>query len=205
MAVPSPSHQNEPRRDEVLFAVVDVETSGLNPAHDHLLQVAVVTVDLEGVIHERWSSLVRPPRGIWGRVGPTHIHGLSRWSMLGSPRAHQVLPDIARRFEGRVIVAHNLGFDLAFLQAAADATATALPTTPVLCTLELSRHLDRGRQLRHRLGDICERYGIALDRPHDALADAEATAQVLIRLLREAGVENLDTLTQLIAAQSASS
>jgi DNA polymerase III epsilon subunit-like protein len=47
----------------------------------------------------------------------------------------------------------------------------------------MSRRLDPERQLSHRLADVAERYGVALDRPHDALADAAATAAILPHLL----------------------
>jgi DNA polymerase-3 subunit epsilon len=47
----------------------------------------------------------------------------------------------------------------------------------------MSRRLDPDRELSHRLADVCTRYGVVLDRPHDALGDAEATASVLPHLL----------------------
>jgi DNA polymerase-3 subunit epsilon len=48
----------------------------------------------------------------------------------------------------------------------------------------MSRRLDPDRQQSHRLADLCERYDVVLDRPHDALADAAATAAVLPHLLK---------------------
>jgi DNA polymerase III epsilon subunit-like protein len=51
--------------------------------------------------------------------------------------------------------------------------------------------------MSHRLTDLCERYGVALDRPHDALADAEATAAVLPHLLLAHGVHDADQLAAL--------
>ena len=65
---------------ESLFAVVDVETSGLRPGRDHVLQIAVVTVDASGDVVDRWSTLVRRRRW-WHRVGPRHIHGITRRSL----------------------------------------------------------------------------------------------------------------------------
>ncbi len=63
-----------------------------------------------------------------------------------------------------------------------------VPIVNPLCTLTMSRRLDPDRQLSHRLGDLCARYGIELVRPHDALADADATAAVLPHLLRAHGI-----------------
>ncbi len=64
----------------------------------------------------------------------------------------------------------------------------ALSIVNPLCTLTMSRRLDPDRQLSHRLTDLCARYDIELVRPHDALADADATAAVLPHLLRAHGI-----------------
>ena len=69
----------------------------------------------------------------------------------------------------------------------------------------LSRRLDPDRQLSHRLADLCARYDVALDRPHDALADAAATAAVLPHLLAAHGVARArPTSTPFYAAPVAS-
>ena len=60
------------------FAVVDVETSGLDVRRHHVLQVGVVVVDGDGVVLDRWSSLVAPRHRWLFRVGPTHLHGIRR-------------------------------------------------------------------------------------------------------------------------------
>ena len=64
----------------------------------------------------------------------------------------------------------------------------------------MSRALDPEHRQRHRLSDLCERYGVVLVRPHDALADADATAAVLPHLLRAHGVTTVDQLSLLPAA-----
>jgi DNA polymerase-3 subunit epsilon len=58
----------------------------------------------------------------------------------------------------------------------------------------MSRRLDPDREQSHRLADVCERYGVSLERPHDALADAEATAAVLPHLLRAHHVHDVADL-----------
>jgi DNA polymerase-3 subunit epsilon len=170
------------------FAVVDVETSGLSLRRDRLLQVGVVVVDGRGGILERWASLVRPRRRLLFRVGPTRLHGIRRSALRHAPPLRSVLDELARRLDGAVFVAHNARFDLGFLEKAAEEAGVRLPITTTLCTLRLSRELDPERLLSHRLGAICERHGIELVRPHDALADADATAAVLPRLLAAHGV-----------------
>lgn len=176
------------------FAVVDVETSGLSPERHHLLQVGVVVVDGEGAVIDRWASLVRPRRRWFIRVGPTRLHGIRRRDLRGAPPVTEVLEHLRESLDGAVFVAHNASFDLAFLGRAAVAAGVDLTVDRSLCTLRLSRDLDPGRTLSHRLGALCERYDIALVRPHDALADADATAAVLPHLLAAHGIMSSDQI-----------
>ena len=179
------------------FAVVDVETSGLSVKRHNVLQVGVVVVDGTGVVLERWSSLVAPRSSWWFRVGPTKIHGIRRRDVRSAPPAPEVMSRVAALLLGTRFVAHNAEFDMAFLRKAAARNGITLALEQPLCTLRLSRQLDPERQLSHRLGDMCARYDIHLTRPHDALADADATAAVLPHLLRAHGFETVDQLPVL--------
>jgi DNA polymerase III subunit epsilon len=182
------------------FAVVDVETSGLSLRRHHVLQVGVVVVDGEGIVLDRWSSLVAPRSRWFFRVGPTSLHGIHRRQLRGAPPAREVLAQLAQRLEGNRFVAHNASFDLGFLRKAAAEAGVELPISEPLCTLRMSRMLDPQREQSHRLGDLCARYQISLVRPHDALADADATAAVLPHLLRAHGVTTVDQLASLPSA-----
>ena len=179
------------------FAVVDVETSGLSVKRHNVLQVGVVVVDGTGLVLERWSSLVAPRSRWWFRVGPTKIHGIRRRDARSAPPAPEVMSRVAALLLGTRFVAHNAEFDMAFLQKAAARNGITLALEQPLCTLRLSRQLDPERQLSHRLGDMCARYDIHLTRPHDALADADATAAVLPHLLRAHGFKTVDQLPVL--------
>ncbi len=170
-----------------LYAVVDVETSGLRPRRDHLLQIAVVTVDADGNMVDRWATLVRL-RHWWHRVGPRHIHGITRRRLRRAPAAGDALRELSSRLDGRVFTAHNADFDAEFLEQSARRVGVHLVLERRLCTLDLSRRLDPERQLTHGLAELCARYGVALTAHHDALADATATAAVLPHLLRASGV-----------------
>ncbi len=182
------------------FAVVDVETSGLDVRRHRVLQVGVVTVDGDGMVLSKWSTLVAPRRRVFFRVGPSSLHGIHRRHLRHAPPLESVMRQLAARLRDTRFVAHNASFDLAFLRAAAAEVGVELPIADPLCTLRLSRALDPGRTMSHRLADLCVRYGVSLDRPHDALADAEATAAVLPHLLRAHGVVTVDQLASLPAA-----
>lgn len=182
------------------FAVVDVETSGLSVRRDNVLQVGVVVVDGEGTVLDRWSSLLAPRRRWWFRVGPTSLHGIRRRDVRAAPPAAQVINELARKLDGARFVAHNAEFDLAFLRKAARRVGVQLQFIDPVCTLRLSRELDPDRTMSHRLGDLCERCGVYLARPHDALADADATAAVLPYLLRAHSIATVDQLPAWVPA-----
>lgn len=169
-----------------VFSVVDIETSGLSTSRHRILQIAVARVD-DGEVVDEWSSLVKL-KWPWQRVGPRRVHGISRRDLKGAPDATSVLAEFAARTDGTVLVAHNMSFDWGFIERAARAYRVDLMPPPRVCTLWLSRRLDPDRRQSHRLADLCDRYGIDNDRPHDARFDARATALVLPRLLADHGI-----------------
>jgi DNA polymerase III epsilon subunit family exonuclease len=179
------------------FAVVDLETSGFSTQRHRILQIGMVTVEADGTVLDEWSTLVKL-RWPFQRVGPTHVHGITRSTLKDAPRLDDVLTEFGERLNGSLFTAHNASFDAGFLLRAARRRAGDDPVNvglePRLCTLRMSRRLDPDRQQSHRLGDLCERYDVALDRPHDALADAAATAAVLPYLLEG---HNITTSEQL--------
>jgi DNA polymerase-3 subunit epsilon len=177
------------------FAVVDTETSGLEPRRHRLLQVGVVVIDGTGTVHDRWSALVKPASRWRYRVGPTQIHGITRAAVRQGEPLRAVLQRLQASLDGAHFVGHNASFDVAFLTRAAERDGITLSFGTPVCTLALSRQLDPDRQLRHRLSDVCDRYGVALVKPHDALADADATAAVLPHLLRAHGITHADQLS----------
>jgi DNA polymerase-3 subunit epsilon len=183
------------------FAVVDVETSGLSLRRHRLLQVGVVVTDASGTVIDRWASLVRPRRRWFYRVGPTRLHGIRRRAVRDAPTLDEVMARLSGSLAGAVFVAHNAPFDLAFLGKAAAEAGIALPIESSLCTLQLSRQLDPDRQLSHRLAALCERYDVVLVRPHDALADADATAAVLPHLLGAHGIGSSTDVDAFVEAQ----
>lgn len=171
------------------IAVIDLETGGLDPRHDPILQIGLVIGEVVPGridVHDEWSTMVRLHRP-WSPYGARHIHGIRRHRLLFAPPIDDALNELTRRCGDRRIVAHNIAFDWGFLSHAAQQHHVALPVGDRLCTLELSRSLDPERTMSHRLADIAVRAGIEHSHAHDALADARTTASVLAHLLAEQG------------------
>jgi DNA polymerase-3 subunit epsilon len=161
------------------FAVVDVETTGLVPGTDRVVEVAVVRTDAHGAVVDEWSTLVDPG----GDPGASDIHGITLADLHGAATFAEVAPELARRLDGRILVAHNLPFDAAFL--AAEQRPSLRGATGGLCTLQLSRAVLGRPAGGWSLGALCTEVGVPLDDAHRALADARATAGLLEALLAE--------------------
>lgn len=195
--VPSAS-SNDRQIDDVRFAVVDVETSGLSPRRNRVLQIAVVTATADGTVINRWSSYVRPRWRWLFRLGPKRIHRIERSTLRRAPKLVDVINQFSTAIDGSVLTAHNLKFDRSFLTAAAHRAGRNLPIDRQLCTLELSRSLDPDRQYSHGLAGLCRKYEIPLTNHHDALADAEATVALLPHLLTASGLTNVAEFAQFV-------
>ncbi|GIJ44320.1 hypothetical protein Val02_12060 [Virgisporangium aliadipatigenens] len=163
------------------YAVVDVETTGLRPSADRVLQIAVIQLEADGSPGRSWSTLLDP--GI--DPGPVHIHGLSRERLAGAPLFPSVVHHLAELLEGRVLVAHNARFDWRFLAAEARRALHPLPVTERLCTLALTRRLDLPVPSLS-LASLAAHWGVAQSRPHDAEDDTRVLAEILVHSLAAA-------------------
>lgn len=180
------------------YVVVDVETSGIDPAGDRVLSIAALALGPDGSIERTLHTLLDP--GV--DPGPTDIHGLTTAMLAGKPRYEEVAGGLAGILRGRIFVAHNAAFDYAFLAAESRRCNTDLPIAEVLCTLDLARRLDLGvRGLR--LADLAAHWRIPQAKPHDALDDARVLAGVLTPALACAArqgvplpIRSPETLTQ---------
>jgi DNA polymerase-3 subunit epsilon len=176
------------------YAVVDVETTGVERYSDRIVSVGVVRLDAEYRIVDRWGSLINPERP----MGATHIHGLTDDMVARAPTFAAVAPELRGRLDGSVLVAHNLAFDWGFITTAFARSGHTLDDHRGICTLELTRSL---RLDLHdaRLDTVAAALGIPLDREghHDSLEDALVTAKVFATLYGEAVAQDLDFMTRL--------
>lgn len=156
------------------WAVVDVETSGFRPGQARIVSVAALALSDDGNVEKSLYSLLNP--GV--DPGPTHVHGLTAEMLEGQPTFGDVVGDLIEVLRGRTLVAHNVGFDYAFLTAEAELVQAELPVETVMCTVELARRLDLGLD-NLRLETLAAHWGVTQMRPHDALDDAMVLAQIL--------------------------
>ena len=156
------------------FAAIDMETTGLSPRIDRVVEIAVIQLDRDVLPCGEFATLIKPGRD----VGATHIHRITASDVVGAPRFEQVAPMLLDLLRGRVIVAHNVQFDLRFLHAEFGRIGIELPELPAMCTMQLAPQYLRGLPARS-LAACCLAAGIQLDGAHAATVDARAVAQLL--------------------------
>jgi len=180
------------RLGETPFAVVDIETTGFAlHRSDRIVEIAIVQADPAGLATARWSTLVNPLR----HPGPTHIHGITPEDLVDAPTWGQIADWVSDQLAGRIVVAHNVGFDLSFINLEFERADIDPPAWPLLDTLELAAHV--GSHVDRSLHGCCKSAGVTLENPHTAAGDAVATATLLSTYLRKATEEGI-ALDQLV-------
>jgi DNA polymerase III epsilon subunit family exonuclease len=175
------------------FAVIDVETTGLRPRHDRVIEIAVVRCASDGQPISEWSTLVDPGRD----PGPTRVHGIAASDLIGAPTFTDALAALRSHLEGAVIVAHNLSFDAAFIAHEFRRSGAEPHRGLGLCTLELARTTLSGEE-GYSLAACARALGIAQPLAHRALADTRVTAGVLQALLQQlAGADSTPPVLRL--------
>lgn len=183
LAVPSPPEPVPPSdalfcvEADIHYAVVDVETTGLDARVHRVVECAIVELDGSGRIVDEWVSLVTIPGS--DEPGAAFIHGITRSMLRGAPEFAALVPEILVRLTGRLVAGHFLAFDAGHLAAEFRRSGEELPdvATAGLCTRELSRrHLPPARR---SLEVCCAAAGIRIVDAHTALGDARAAAGLL--------------------------
>ncbi|HEY3737282.1 MAG TPA: exonuclease domain-containing protein [Jatrophihabitans sp.] len=167
-----------------VFTVVDLETTGGSPAADAITEIGAVRLREDGVIEAQFQTLVDPLRPIAGFVSA--LTGITDEMVAQSPTVEDVLPTFLEFARDSVLVAHNAPFDIGFLRAAASQCDIEWPLFHVVDTVTLARRtLHRGEVPNHKLATLASYFCVRVLPNHRALADARATADVLLALLNQ--------------------
>lgn len=153
------------------FVVLDLETTGLSPDRDRIIEFALIQMGIDGQPLGYWSSLVNPGRS----VGATEIHGIRDGDVQGFPTFAAFANEVVGKIRDHAIVAHNAAFDISFLSAELSRLGLSLPELPAVCTMQESRYFLPGLE-RKRLSDCASAVGIEQPTSHRALDDASVTA-----------------------------
>lgn len=176
------------------FTAIDFETA--NSSGASACSVGLVKVhDAQIVDTAYW--LIQPPPGHdafleWN----TKIHGLRAADVVAADTWAQQLPKLIAFADGDPLVAHNAGFDLGVIKTASTVTGQAVPDFSYVCSLQVARrtyHLDS-----YRLPNAAMAAGFEGFSHHNALADAEACAAIIVHAAEVHGAQTLGGLARFL-------
>lgn len=176
------------------FVIVDIETTGNSlKKGDRIIQFASVTIE-EGAITDTYTTFINPETEISPFI--TELTGIDNELVDEAPKFSEIADDILRIMEGACFVAHNVHFDLSFLQDELEYAGREKLVCPILDTVELSRILMPTLE-SYKLQEIANFAGFDHDRPHQADSDALVTAEWFLTLLEKAKNLPASTIYQL--------
>ncbi|PLX12985.1 MAG: hypothetical protein C0598_04795 [Marinilabiliales bacterium] len=161
-----------------MYAIIDIETTGLSPGSERITEIAVIVHDGKKEV-EKFSTLINPERKISYRI--TQITGINNKMVETAPKFYEVAKKIVEITENKIVVGHNVRFDYGFLRAEFKSLGYDYKRQ-TLDTIKLSRKLISG-QPSYGLGKLCKALNIVNPDRHRAMGDATATKSLFELLL----------------------
>jgi len=156
------------------FVVIDVETTGLDPAEDRVCEVGAIRV-VGGREEQRYHSLVKPDRPV--SEGARSKHGITDEMLRDAPPFARIAPDLRRFIAGTVLVAQNAEFDASFLNAEFRRAGLPKLVPQAIDTIALARRVRPGLGT-YNLDSLARAFNVPVGERHRSLGDCETTARV---------------------------
>lgn len=178
-----------------IYAVVDLETTGTNFNNgDRIIQIGAALVQ-DGQVINQFSIKVNPCQPIPHQI--EQLTGIQNRDVKDAPLFEDVAGTVFSLLSGTIFVAHNVNFDFPFLNHELEQAGYPELSIPAIDTVTLSQILYPTAK-SFRLRDLTSYLTIEHDQPHTASSDADATAQLLIDLLKRLRQLPTVTLRQLV-------
>ncbi len=176
------------------YVVFDLETTGFSSVKDKIIEIGAVKV-VNGKITDRFSTFVNPKRPIPFKI--TQLTGINDQMVMEALDIEAVLPQFLEFVGDAVLVAHNAGFDVGFIEQNCRYQDIVLDFTSV-DTVAMARIL-LPTLSKFKLNVVANALHITLDNHHRAVDDAEATAEIFVKfieMLKQRGIHTLEKLNQ---------
>lgn len=175
-----------------MFAIIDTETTGGNPAKDRVMEIAIILHDGKQVLDE-FTTLVNPgvPIAPFIRV----LTGIKEEMLTDAPTFEEIADRIEEMTDKAVFVAHNVGFDYGVVRNEFRRMGRRFERKQ-LCTVKLSRTIMPGMN-SYSLGKLCKEIGINLEGRHRAYGDAAATAELFSLLMDRDNEGAIRSMTEI--------
>ena len=174
-----------------MFPIValDIETTGLNPRRDVIIEIGAVKYD-GNEIAGKWQSLINPQRSIPNMI--IQLTGIDNQMVASAPPITAVIQDFADFVGDLPVIGHNISFDLAFLEL-----HNNFSINPVNDTFEIASVILPSAP-RYSLATLVDVLGIKNMSPHRAQEDADATLEVFLRLLEKARTLPVHLIAEIV-------
>ena len=182
--------------EEAAFVVVDLETTGLAPGRSKICEIGAVRVDRLDAV-DTFQTLVNPRERL--PLAIANLTGIDDRELRRAPPAELAVRRFLGFAEGATLVAHNARFDVGFLDHELERLTGRRYAGPIVDTVWLARRLLAGRTPRVSLASLAQFFGTAARPCHRALPDAEATAEILLRLIGLAQERGAATVADVVA------
>ena len=174
------------------FVVFDIETTGFSPVENRIIEIGAVKV-CGGKIVDRFSAFVNPEVPIPFEI--EKLTGIKDDMVVDAEKIESVLPQFLEFAKGCMLVAHNAGFDMSFITENCDRQGIAHDFT-YIDTVGMARVM-LPAQAKHTLDAVAKTLGVSLINHHRAVDDAEATAEIFVKLIVMMEKEGITTLAQI--------
>jgi DNA polymerase-3 subunit alpha (Gram-positive type) len=179
--------------DEETYVVFDLETTGFNPHNNEIIEIGAAKVK-NGEIVDIYQSFVNPERGIPTKI--TELTGIDNQMVADAPKLAEVIDQFLEFIEGATIVAHNLSFDLSFIEDKLRRLDKGNLSNPAMDTLNLARALVPDLK-SYKLNKLADYFNKDLENHHRASDDAKVTAEILLELIALIKEEDISKLTEI--------
>ncbi len=161
------------------FVCIDLETTGLDPKRDRIIEIGAVKVE-RGETTGEWEAFVNPERKLEERI--VELTGIRDEQLAGAKKIAELLPEFFSFLGDHVLLGHSVLFDFSFLKKAAVNERMTFERQGI-DTLKIARKYLKDLESRS-LDSLCRHYGIGHN-AHRALEDARATVILYRKLLEE--------------------
>lgn len=177
------------------FVVIDLETTGHSAAKgDKIIEVGIVVIEKEEITKE-FSTFLNPGKEIPSFI--SNLTGITNQDVVNAPLFADVASEIVSYFQSGYLIAHNVPFDLGFLNQELKAAGMPPLKNPVLDTVEFARIM-YPQAPSYKLGELAALLDISHNRPHRAVSDAYVTAEILLRLRKKLNQLPYETIAHLL-------
>lgn len=163
---------------EAPYAIIDLETNGLDKNKHRVIEIAVRRISSAGDPIDEIATLI-DPESI--DIGPTFLHHIKLEDVVGAPKFVDFAPELLNRLSGSIAVAHHAAFEDGFLGAEFARIGNGLDAIPCIDTLWLARQvIDLPN---YKLATVLDSFGIEAEDAHTALGDVRLLSKLLPILL----------------------